>query len=541
MKGPRRFFVYAAGLASFLALLVLVYPSIERTWDDLLRRWRLAKIEEQQRLWAIEKIKQTDEVARQRSGSETPFQDFHDALATKQMDVALSVARRMGPKSRLYGELLLRSIQYRAVPLIEFLLENGADPNTRKCQPHQQVNPEFCDTPFTSSIRYRDPKMVSPFLKKRALVNLDVTVRRETVLQIACTSGSLEVVKLLIEAGANVNQVGGNGETPLIAAIRTGADGLVELLLSKGADPNLPKDGNSPLLLAAGGTKGRFKDINLLLEAGSKTDRLGPHEEPLWLMARCSGDPDRVRALESAGISSIKNPATLANTLGLRAHNAKDHKAAVELFRCAVSLDPRNALANYNLACAIAVWSTKARDNEELDPTNELTLDQTWYLKKIITPLRTSIELDPGRKRKALVDPDLRPVQTTLFFKILKGEFNPTSDAAIRPLLLSKWWSSKNDCGGGLSADYLQFTKSGEVFAGCGSNSRTPADPESTKEYLIADSFLLEKGTIKLVGPKTSLKEMQFKFDGLEGVITVSTGPRKGYSWHEFTGYSPSP
>uniref|UniRef100_A0ACD5ZAN3 Uncharacterized protein n=1 Tax=Avena sativa TaxID=4498 RepID=A0ACD5ZAN3_AVESA len=64
-----------------------------------------------------------------------------------------------------------------------------------------------------------------------------------TPLLSSIVAGSLECMKLLIEAGANVNAGGFNGTTPLfLACSRCGTLPFVKCLLEAGADPNVPDE-----------------------------------------------------------------------------------------------------------------------------------------------------------------------------------------------------------------------------------------------------------------------------------------------------------
>jgi ankyrin repeat protein len=55
-------------------------------------------------------------------------------------------------------------------------------------------------------------------------------------------AGHLKVVRLLLAAGADVDAVCSNGETPLLAAAWRGDVALIQLLLSKGANPRVRDD-----------------------------------------------------------------------------------------------------------------------------------------------------------------------------------------------------------------------------------------------------------------------------------------------------------
>lgn len=79
-----------------------------------------------------------------------------------------------------------------------------------------------------------------------------------TALDSAAAKGDLEMVKLLLESGANPNAQGPMKMTPLTAAVRAKRLDIVELLLDHGADPTVAgRDGQTPLqiALAAGDTR----------------------------------------------------------------------------------------------------------------------------------------------------------------------------------------------------------------------------------------------------------------------------------------------
>ena len=75
-----------------------------------------------------------------------------------------------------------------------------------------------------------------------------------TPLNIASENGHTEMVGLLLQAGADANQANKHGETPLNKAIENGRTEMVRFLLQAGADPNLPVGRNCPLQLACNTT-----------------------------------------------------------------------------------------------------------------------------------------------------------------------------------------------------------------------------------------------------------------------------------------------
>ncbi len=88
------------------------------------------------------------------------------------------------------------------------------------------------------------------------------------LLHIACKNGNTEVVKLLLEHGANVNQQNENGQTPLRTACIYANSDVVQILLKHGADIasiNFEHSENLALLCDAC-KNGNTEVVKLLLE-----------------------------------------------------------------------------------------------------------------------------------------------------------------------------------------------------------------------------------------------------------------------------------
>jgi cytohesin len=133
-----------------------------------------------------------------------------------------------------------------------------------------------------------------------AQVYLEKPSGGQSLLHLAAQEGQLEMVALLIRAGANVDQADGSRETPLFAAIgatRTPAqDRIVDVLLDAGADPTLVNEQKeTPLHRAAG--LARADAVQRLLEAGADPNALASHGvSPLHDVADGSS-PDAERVL----------------------------------------------------------------------------------------------------------------------------------------------------------------------------------------------------------------------------------------------------
>jgi ankyrin repeat protein len=101
-------------------------------------------------------------------------------------------------------------------------------------------------------------------------VNVDTTFQcnycvAETALRYAVAVGRADIVKLLLELGANVDAKNFYGKTALMYAVAVGRTDLIKILLEKGANVNARDDyGNTVMLLAS--SYGRSDIVKLLLE-----------------------------------------------------------------------------------------------------------------------------------------------------------------------------------------------------------------------------------------------------------------------------------
>src|SRR5690606_37441052 len=70
-----------------------------------------------------------------------------------------------------------------------------------------------------------------------------------TALLFAAREGHVETALTLLDSGAELDQVSGDGTSPLLIAIMNGQFDLAKLLIERGADPNLAAttDGLAPL------------------------------------------------------------------------------------------------------------------------------------------------------------------------------------------------------------------------------------------------------------------------------------------------------
>ncbi|MDB6032682.1 MAG: hypothetical protein JWM16_3020 [Verrucomicrobiales bacterium] len=98
-----------------------------------------------------------------------------------------------------------------------------------------------------------------------------------TVLCFAIEGRNLQVLDYLIERGANVDGTSKNGQTPLHYAAAHGLNDFVGSLLRHGADPDLfgipDTKGNLTTPLMAAAANGHFETVQLLVEEGAQLEK----------------------------------------------------------------------------------------------------------------------------------------------------------------------------------------------------------------------------------------------------------------------------
>jgi ankyrin repeat protein len=88
-------------------------------------------------------------------------------------------------------------------------------------------------------------------------------------LSLACTNGSAAVIERLLDAGADPNAALPGGETPLMTAARTGSVEAVRRLIARGADVNARESARGQTALMWAAAHGNAAVVPLLLEAGA--------------------------------------------------------------------------------------------------------------------------------------------------------------------------------------------------------------------------------------------------------------------------------
>ena len=232
---------------------------------------------------------------------------------------------------------LARACENASESMVKRLLEAGANPNAA------QVNGL---TPLMTAARTGNLEAVKALLLRGANVNAVTGTTHEAALMwavaerhlgivqalvekgadvhprpqqafsplmAAAENGDIEAAKVLLAAGARVNDTGSDGTHPLTHAIVVGQSAFAHFLLDHGADPNGAIDGITALHAAAGPVDTWLKAWNRRHGgAGGRRGRLKTNERlPLVnaLLAR-GADPDaRMTASEVTAQGFVRNGA----------------------------------------------------------------------------------------------------------------------------------------------------------------------------------------------------------------------------------------
>ncbi len=158
----------------------------------------------------------------------------------------------------------LKAVVAGNVKLAEKYLNKGADVNVTYTSANAGLS--YGETALIIASSAGNRAMVGMLLKKGADPNK--SNEGYTAINYAAGSGYTEVVKALIEGGANINQVHVDGTTPLINASIGGNAALVKLLIDMGADISIKDPGGKTALDYA-----KNKQVKELLEKALKPEK----------------------------------------------------------------------------------------------------------------------------------------------------------------------------------------------------------------------------------------------------------------------------
>jgi ankyrin repeat protein len=180
--------------------------------------------------------------------------------------------------------------------IVRWYLTIGVDPNTLG---------EHDRTMLVAAVQFNRVDIARMLLEAGADVN--VKHDGDKILRIAARLGyrghqlTVEMLRLLIEYGAGVNERLRSKETPLIVAVTHVAIPAVRFLLSQGANPNLKDNKGNTALIYSAEHVDEVDMAQLLLESGAKVDLQNREGKTALMSASQNGRIDVVRLLLSHG------------------------------------------------------------------------------------------------------------------------------------------------------------------------------------------------------------------------------------------------
>ncbi|XP_054710914.1 ankyrin repeat domain-containing protein 17-like [Uloborus diversus] len=189
------------------------------------------------------------------------------------------------------------------VNIIKLLLSHGAEINSR-------TGSKLGISPLMLASMNGHVQAVKLLLDMGSDINAQIETNRNTALTLACFQGRHEVVSLLLDRKANVEHRAKTGLTPLMEAASGGYVEVGKVLIDKGADvnaPPVPSSRDTALTIAC--DKGHYRFVQLLLERDAIIDvKNKKGDSTVWLAAN-SGHLEVIQLLvaNNADIDSQDN------------------------------------------------------------------------------------------------------------------------------------------------------------------------------------------------------------------------------------------
>jgi ankyrin repeat protein len=195
--------------------------------------------------------------------------------------------------------VLMYAAESGNLDLVKAILDKGVDVNAR-------------DTAGNTALRYSVGTRLGD-------LNDDMHVYYESTGR----SVDPEIVKLLIEKGADVNAEDGLGQTVLMGAAKGKHPEVLRILIDRGAEVNLKdKEGHTALMHAA--RLGTLSGVKLLVERGA--DVSGKYGQTALNLASARNQPEIVEYLKAHGVESpapVKKPISVNTSSSKAGHSDK--------------------------------------------------------------------------------------------------------------------------------------------------------------------------------------------------------------------------
>lgn len=221
-------------------------------------------------------------------------------------------------------------------------------------------------------------------------------VHHATALWAACTGGHLEIAKILVEHGADVNRTTLTRSTPLRGASFHGYILVMSFLLEHGANINTPNCiGQSPLCIAA--MRGEVEAVRYLLERNADVTQTTINGYTVMHLAAAKGKVAVVQLLLDHGVPPMfveadpYKPAYIPCPLFLAASTGNDETVQLLVNRddCPVSCKADAYLLLAAMKCELKVRLRPAANTDIYDEWRKgLAIKQAHNVKTVVVPPR---------------------------------------------------------------------------------------------------------------------------------------------------------
>jgi ankyrin repeat protein len=238
------------------------------------------------------------------ASGETPLMAASRSGGVSAVQELLRAGANVNAKERLHGQTaLMWAVEQRHAAVARVLIEHGADLHARSSVRHQLEN--------TAG-------------NTNAAGDFEMAHGGSTPLLFAARQGDVETTRVLLDAGADVNDTAAAGTSALVVAAHSNHAALARFLLSRGANPNAAGAGYSALHAAV--LRGNLDIVKALLAAGADPNAPVLHGTPgrrlsadyslryqmiganaFWLAARFGGT-GIMRLLAENGASALATP-----------------------------------------------------------------------------------------------------------------------------------------------------------------------------------------------------------------------------------------
>ncbi|XP_051533099.1 ankyrin repeat and KH domain-containing protein 1-like isoform X2 [Myxocyprinus asiaticus] len=231
--------------------------------------------------------------------------------------------------------------------VVKVLLKEGANIEDHNENGH---------TPLMEAASAGHVEVAHVLLEYGAGINTHSNEFKESALTLACYKGHLDMVRFLLEAGADQEHKTDEMHTALMEACMDGHVGVARLLLDSGAQVNMPADSfESPLTLAACG--GHVELAALLIERGANLEEVNDEGYTPLMEAAREGHEEMVALL-------------LAQGANINAQTEETQETALTLACCGGFLEVADFLikagADIELGCSTPLMEAAQEGHLEL-------------------------------------------------------------------------------------------------------------------------------------------------------------------------------